>query len=220
MQAGWHTTTYFHPNRRELPSWYVSYHLLWAPPCTCSSVTHSSYRMLTSLWFKDHQVTFQCSVSGCGKLGYRNSTKFFSTKIWFSSNSRTFSPVKETRYTVLCLKATIAASDLQYAHFLSQGPLMNWLKVNFSQAFSAWIHLKAVRVFTESVLRYASECCVSVPRYKNYRISVIRCHGNWLLHHLLLFNGKTKSAWTGNRTLWKKASSAFRMGAWSTYVYM
>jgi len=33
------------------------------------------------------------------------------------------------------------------------GPLMNWLKVNFSQAFSAWIHLKAVRVFTESVLR-------------------------------------------------------------------
>ena len=31
---------------------------------------------------------------------------------------------------------------------------MNWLKVNFSQAFSAWIHLKALRVFTESVLRY------------------------------------------------------------------
>lgn len=30
---------------------------------------------------------------------------------------------------------------------------MNWLKVNFSQAFSAWLHLKALRVFTESVLR-------------------------------------------------------------------
>lgn len=35
-----------------------------------------------------------------------------------------------------------------------QGPLMNWLKVNFSQVFSAWVHLKALRVFTESVLRY------------------------------------------------------------------
>jgi V-type H+-transporting ATPase subunit C len=35
------------------------------------------------------------------------------------------------------------------------GPLMNWLKVNFSQAFSAWIHLKALQVFTESVLRYS-----------------------------------------------------------------
>ena len=31
---------------------------------------------------------------------------------------------------------------------------MNWLKVNFSQAFSSWIHLKALRVFVESVLRY------------------------------------------------------------------
>lgn len=30
---------------------------------------------------------------------------------------------------------------------------MKWLKVNFSQAFSAWVHLKALRVFTESVLR-------------------------------------------------------------------
>jgi V-type H+-transporting ATPase subunit C len=34
------------------------------------------------------------------------------------------------------------------------GPLMNWLKVNFSQVFSAWLHLKALRVFSESVLRY------------------------------------------------------------------
>lgn len=33
-------------------------------------------------------------------------------------------------------------------------PLMNWLKVNFSQAFISWIHLKALRVFVESVLRY------------------------------------------------------------------
>lgn len=44
-----------------------------------------------------------------------------------------------------------------------QGPLMNWLKVNFSQAFSAWIHLKALRVFTESVLRcvHSYDFCVS-----------------------------------------------------------
>lgn len=35
-----------------------------------------------------------------------------------------------------------------------QGPLLRWLKVNFSEAFIAWIHLKALRVFVESVLRY------------------------------------------------------------------
>ncbi|XP_054557362.1 V-type proton ATPase subunit C 2 isoform X2 [Talpa occidentalis] len=34
------------------------------------------------------------------------------------------------------------------------GPLLHWLKVNFSEAFIAWIHIKALRVFVESVLRY------------------------------------------------------------------
>ncbi|XP_072768692.1 V-type proton ATPase subunit C 1-A isoform X1 [Nerophis lumbriciformis] len=37
---------------------------------------------------------------------------------------------------------------------LLQGPLVRWLKVNFSEAFIAWIHIKALRVFVESVLRY------------------------------------------------------------------
>ncbi len=36
-----------------------------------------------------------------------------------------------------------------------QGPLVRWLKVNFSEAFIAWTHIKALRVFTESVLRYS-----------------------------------------------------------------
>lgn len=33
-------------------------------------------------------------------------------------------------------------------------PLVRWLTVNFSEAFIAWIHVKALRVFVESVLRY------------------------------------------------------------------
>eukprot|EP00118_Oscarella_pearsei_P028541 m.2421 g.2421 ORF g.2421 m.2421 type:complete len:389 (+) comp8648_c0_seq2:22-1188(+) len=33
-------------------------------------------------------------------------------------------------------------------------PLIRWLKVNFSEAFAGWIHIKALRVFVESVLRY------------------------------------------------------------------
>jgi len=32
--------------------------------------------------------------------------------------------------------------------------LKKWLTTNFSEAFEAWIHLKALRVFVESVLRY------------------------------------------------------------------
>ncbi len=37
--------------------------------------------------------------------------------------------------------------------FAFQGPLVRWLKVNFSEAFTAWVHVKALRVFVESVLR-------------------------------------------------------------------
>uniref|UniRef100_A0AAY3ZZV0 V-type proton ATPase subunit C n=1 Tax=Denticeps clupeoides TaxID=299321 RepID=A0AAY3ZZV0_9TELE len=38
--------------------------------------------------------------------------------------------------------------------FPLKGPLVRWLKVNFSESFIAWIHIKALRVFVESVLRY------------------------------------------------------------------
>jgi len=34
------------------------------------------------------------------------------------------------------------------------GPLVRWLKVNFSEAYIGMIHVKALRVFVESVLRY------------------------------------------------------------------
>ncbi|XP_044021857.1 V-type proton ATPase subunit C 1-B isoform X2 [Siniperca chuatsi] len=34
------------------------------------------------------------------------------------------------------------------------GIFVRWLKVNFSEVFVAWVHLKALRVFVESVLRY------------------------------------------------------------------
>ncbi|MCL4132278.1 UNVERIFIED_CONTAM: hypothetical protein GTU68_066362 [Idotea baltica] len=36
----------------------------------------------------------------------------------------------------------------------SLGPLVRWLKVNFGECFICWIHVKAIRVFVESVLRY------------------------------------------------------------------
>lgn len=51
------------------------------------------------------------------------------------------------------------------------GPLVRWLKVNFSECFCAWIHVKALRVFVESVLRYGLpvnfQAVVMVPSRKN-----------------------------------------------------
>lgn len=55
--------------------------------------------------------------------------------------------------------SAIAASKEQITK-LSQdkkkqfGPLVRWLRVNFGELFIAWIHVKALRVFVESVLRY------------------------------------------------------------------
>uniref|UniRef100_A0A3Q1ATT5 V-type proton ATPase subunit C n=1 Tax=Amphiprion ocellaris TaxID=80972 RepID=A0A3Q1ATT5_AMPOC len=43
------------------------------------------------------------------------------------------------------------------------GPLVRWLKVNFSEAFIAWIHIKALRVFVESVLRAEPEPAGVLP---------------------------------------------------------
>ncbi|CAG4966341.1 unnamed protein product [Colias eurytheme] len=51
------------------------------------------------------------------------------------------------------------------------GPLVRWLKVNFSECFCAWIHVKALRVFVESVLRYGLpvnfQAAVLVPSRKS-----------------------------------------------------
>ena len=38
------------------------------------------------------------------------------------------------------------------------GILIRWLKVNFSEAFVAWIHVKALRVFVESCVKVWTAC--------------------------------------------------------------
>ena len=38
--------------------------------------------------------------------------------------------------------------------FPSLSVVSRWLKVNFGECFTAWIHVKALRVFVESVLRF------------------------------------------------------------------
>ena len=42
----------------------------------------------------------------------------------------------------------VAEKQKQYA------PLIRWLKINFGEIFAAYVHVKALRVFVESVLRY------------------------------------------------------------------
>jgi len=51
------------------------------------------------------------------------------------------------------------------------GPLVRWLKVNFSECFCAWIHVKALRVFVESVLRYYTHYNVNMSTHYNLNLS-------------------------------------------------
>ncbi|KAH7646383.1 v-type proton atpase subunit c 1-a-like protein [Dermatophagoides farinae] len=60
-------------------------------------------------------------------------------------------------------------SDIKKQYHL----LMRWLKVHFSEAVIAWVHVKVLRVFVESVLRYGLPVNFVVallhPPKKNYR---------------------------------------------------
>src|ERR1044071_3796262 len=35
-----------------------------------------------------------------------------------------------------------------------KGPLVRWLKLNFTEVYVAWLHVKSLRIFVESVMRY------------------------------------------------------------------
>uniref|UniRef100_A0A3P9NA27 V-type proton ATPase subunit C n=1 Tax=Poecilia reticulata TaxID=8081 RepID=A0A3P9NA27_POERE len=60
---------------------------------------------------------------------------------------RDYSFDEEERKQQEIMKLTVHKKD-------EYGIFVRWLKVNFTQVFIAWIHLKALRVFVESVLRY------------------------------------------------------------------
>jgi len=79
--------------------------------------------------------------------------------------------VREFRYN----EQSLSADQTQYDKLFNDkkkmiGPLLRWLKVNFSEVFMAWIHIKALRVFVESVLRYGLpanfQAAVIEPRKK------------------------------------------------------
>jgi len=53
----------------------------------------------------------------------------------------------------------VEAGKTEVARLISEkdkqfGPLVRWLKLNFGEAFIAWTHIKALRVYVESVMRY------------------------------------------------------------------
>lgn len=62
---------------------------------------------------------------------------------------------------------------------LPQKGFVHWLKINFRELFVAWIHLKALRVFVESALRY-----VLLTQLKHSKVVTLMCTLDYLLAFL------------------------------------
>ena len=76
-----------------------------------------------------------------------------------------------------------------------KGPLVRWLKINFSECFTAWVHVKALRVFVESVLRYGLpvnfQAVLMYPNKKS--VKRLREVLNQLYQHLDSSGGSSKN---------------------------
>jgi V-type H+-transporting ATPase subunit C len=95
------------------------------------------------------------------------------------------------------------------------GPLVRWLKVNFGESFTAWIHVKALRVFVESVLRFGLpvnfQGMVMLPQRK--QIKKLRETLNDLYFHLDSAGG------IGGGEELPSGLAGFGQGEYYPYVY-
>jgi len=95
------------------------------------------------------------------------------------------------------------------------GPLVRWLKVNFGESFTAWIHVKALRVFVESVLRFGLpvnfQGMVLLPQKK--QIKKLRDTLNELYFHLDSAGG------IGGGEELPSGLAGFGQGEYYPYVY-
>jgi V-type H+-transporting ATPase subunit C len=63
-------------------------------------------------------------------------------------------------------KAAMALEQLQVEVDNMRSGLTRWCKTHFGEAFVAWMHIKVIRVFVESVLRYGLPVDFTAVLYK------------------------------------------------------
>ena len=62
--------------------------------------------------------------------------------------------VREVRKSDLTEEAKTARASRADEKKVLESKLLRWCKTNFGEIFAAWMHVKAIRIFVESVLRY------------------------------------------------------------------
>lgn len=133
-------------------------------------------------WFANYETL-------CEYIVPRSSKKLFEEGDQVMVNVTMFQKVIDT-FKIKCRDRKYMVRDFQYDEStiskdseqlktLEQnkkdkfGPLVRWLKINFSESFMAWIHIKALRVFVETVLRYGLpvnfQAIIIKPQKKNVK---------------------------------------------------
>lgn len=125
----------------------------------CVVVPKSQYRD----WEREYEGLADFVVPRSSKLVLEDADQGIYTVTMFRKTLEAFkNNAREKKYTVRDFqysKENIETGlnerkNLEKAQKKAYVPLIRWLKGNFSEAFINWMHVKALRLFTESVLRY------------------------------------------------------------------
>lgn len=114
-------------------------------------------------WFTNYETICEYIVPRSSKKLYEDGDQAMMSVTMFHKVVDTFKiKCRDRKYLVreFVYDEQALAKDKDQIKTLEQnkkdkfGPLVRWLKINFSEACTAWIHVKALRLFVESVLRY------------------------------------------------------------------
>uniref|UniRef100_V5HKC1 V-type proton ATPase subunit C n=1 Tax=Ixodes ricinus TaxID=34613 RepID=V5HKC1_IXORI len=122
-------------------------------------------RMLYKDWYAKYEKLADMVVPKSSQLVYEDQEHgLFTVTLFFKVVEEFRLHCRENKFVVreFCVTYEFGVSlagkneiaKLESDKKKQHGLLIRWLKVNFSEAFTAWIHVKALRLFVESVLRY------------------------------------------------------------------
>jgi len=109
----------------------------------------------------DHTLFSICILKGQYEAGYMDEDKNFQQGNFVEFFEAFKTAAREKRYVVREVKLGDSAdnaknevAELEIHVAERQAGLERWCRAHYGEVFSAWIHLKVIRAFVESVLRY------------------------------------------------------------------
>lgn len=113
-------------------------------------------------WLASYETMVDFVLPKSSKLIHEDSESALFTVTLFKRMADDFkNAAREKRYTVREVKKADLTEEAKTARAsradekkVLESKLIRWCRINFGEIFAAWMHVKAVRIFVESVLRY------------------------------------------------------------------